>query len=238
MTRTRGTLAAVIAAFAGLWLTLAPVPATAQSDAVRRAQQALYDLGMSPGEIDGVMGWRTEEALQSFQRARNLPATGALDWQTEAALAAAVKSAQPAETRRPAAKSSDIMPPPRAAPVPEVSVAALPAPGTEPPAPLPTNDPATADRLVDAAPKAPGPAAAADAGAAAPVTGTAVAGGAPEVGPAPAATSVPAELETPTLSVAVLTAVGLGLAAAGASLGLLVWWLRDRAGRRDAPTAE
>jgi lipoprotein-anchoring transpeptidase ErfK/SrfK len=50
------------------------------------AQLALDRLGISCGSIDGVTGGQTRAALDAFQRAARLPATGQLDAATRAAL--------------------------------------------------------------------------------------------------------------------------------------------------------
>jgi hyperosmotically inducible protein len=53
-----------------------------EQDRVRRVQEALKDKGHDPGQIDGVLGPQTQQALREFQKAENLPATGQLDGQT------------------------------------------------------------------------------------------------------------------------------------------------------------
>jgi peptidoglycan hydrolase-like protein with peptidoglycan-binding domain len=59
----------------------------AQADPkVRQVQQALKDKGHDPGEIDGIMGPQTQQALQSFQQAQGISGSGDLDQQTLAAL--------------------------------------------------------------------------------------------------------------------------------------------------------
>jgi His-Xaa-Ser repeat protein HxsA len=61
--------------------------ATAQADPqVRQVQQALKDKGHDPGQIDGVMGPQTKQALESFQQAQGISGSGELDQQTLAAL--------------------------------------------------------------------------------------------------------------------------------------------------------
>ena len=50
------------------------------------AQVALARMAISPGSIDGAAGSQTKLALQQFQRANRLPATGLLDPPTRAAL--------------------------------------------------------------------------------------------------------------------------------------------------------
>lgn len=112
-------LRAILIVLSVAWICGAPVSeAVAQSDPVRRAQERLDALGLAPGPIDGVMGPQTRDALRAFQRSRQLPASGELDWQTRLALDAGVRSFREA---KPA-------PVPRAAPVPEVTMNALPAP--------------------------------------------------------------------------------------------------------------
>jgi hypothetical protein len=49
---------------------------------VKAAQQALQEKGHNPGPIDGMMGPRTREALQSFQSASGLETTGTLNQAT------------------------------------------------------------------------------------------------------------------------------------------------------------
>jgi len=49
-------------------------------------QVALDRANFSPGVIDGTMGRLTRQAIKGFQEANNLPATGNLDKQTQAAL--------------------------------------------------------------------------------------------------------------------------------------------------------
>jgi lipoprotein-anchoring transpeptidase ErfK/SrfK len=53
---------------------------------VLEAQIALMHHGISAGSIDGAIGSQTRAALAAFQRAENLPATGALDADTRAKL--------------------------------------------------------------------------------------------------------------------------------------------------------
>lgn len=55
-------------------------------DTVRQLQEQLQNQGYEVGQVDGVMGPRTQEALMSFQRDQNLQATGRPDQQTMAAL--------------------------------------------------------------------------------------------------------------------------------------------------------
>ena len=51
-------------------------------DTVRAVQQALQEKGFDPGEINGIIGPETQEAIRSFQKANGLPVTGQLDAET------------------------------------------------------------------------------------------------------------------------------------------------------------
>lgn len=63
-------------------------PATSQESqhSARQIQQALADHGYDLGTADGIWGRRSIGALKAFQKASNLPQTGALDEATSAAL--------------------------------------------------------------------------------------------------------------------------------------------------------
>jgi peptidoglycan hydrolase-like protein with peptidoglycan-binding domain len=52
------------------------------ADQIRQLQQSLNEHGFNAGEVDGVFGARTREALKKFQSQAGLPATGELDAQT------------------------------------------------------------------------------------------------------------------------------------------------------------
>jgi peptidoglycan hydrolase-like protein with peptidoglycan-binding domain len=62
----------------------AALPAT--SPTVRMAQQALNERGYNVGNVDGVWGPGTADAVRRFQQAQDLPDSGALDTQTLSAL--------------------------------------------------------------------------------------------------------------------------------------------------------
>jgi hypothetical protein len=68
----------------GMVVTLTPV--WAADPVLQQAQQKLLELGYDPGSADGVSGPRTRQAIEAFQRAQNLPATGTLDTPTLEAL--------------------------------------------------------------------------------------------------------------------------------------------------------
>lgn len=78
-------------AFAALALLLAlscwgPTVDAAYDPTVEAVQQALTERGFEPGEIDGVMGSRTRNALTEFQRSAGLSPTGEIDAATRVAL--------------------------------------------------------------------------------------------------------------------------------------------------------
>ena len=56
------------------------------SEFIKRVQQKLYEQGFDAGPINGDFGAKTQTALGQFQLSRVLPASGALDDQTLAAL--------------------------------------------------------------------------------------------------------------------------------------------------------
>ena len=53
---------------------------------VKQAQQQLKSAGLYKGTVDGKMGSDTQQAIEQFQQAHGLVATGTLDEQTMAAL--------------------------------------------------------------------------------------------------------------------------------------------------------
>lgn len=68
--------------------------AAADETSIRQAQQALKDKGYQVGEIDGVMGDNTRQALMKFQQDQGMQATGELDQKTIAALEGTGSSTQ------------------------------------------------------------------------------------------------------------------------------------------------
>ena len=71
---------------------------------VRRAQQALKDLGYYDGKIDGNFSKVFEEAVIAFQKDFDLPATGKLDEETYLLITDDLPEAEP--TKAPAAKAT------------------------------------------------------------------------------------------------------------------------------------
>jgi peptidoglycan hydrolase-like protein with peptidoglycan-binding domain len=55
---------------------------------IRAAQKALKEAGFYQGNIDGIAGERTTEAIRDYQKARGLPVTGQLDEPTKELLMA------------------------------------------------------------------------------------------------------------------------------------------------------
>ena len=53
---------------------------------IEAVQRGLDERGYDPGEVDGLTGWRTRDALREFQRSAGLPDTGQVDDATLAAL--------------------------------------------------------------------------------------------------------------------------------------------------------
>ena len=53
---------------------------------VKEAQEILKDAGFDPGQIDGIMGGQTRNAIKAFQKAKSLRSTGKIDSTTLLAL--------------------------------------------------------------------------------------------------------------------------------------------------------
>ena len=81
------------------------------SDQVKAIQQALKDQGHDPGDIDGIMGPKTQAALRDYQQKQGLKSTGRLDAETSAKLGVEAKtSAAPSSSGSPAASPSTSAP--------------------------------------------------------------------------------------------------------------------------------
>lgn len=74
--------------------TKAKLAYKSRGPSVAKLQSNLLVLGLLPdkGEVDGIFGRRTYEALAQFQRSQGLPETGTLDEATQARLDAAVRA--------------------------------------------------------------------------------------------------------------------------------------------------
>lgn len=109
--------------------TARPEPALPLSspEMIRRAQIALRDKGYYEGQIDGIFGPRTSNALRTFQREHNLAETGRLDPDTARSLGILGSGGNPS----PAANQSGTV---RPDPVP---TSVEPASGTSRPDPVP-----------------------------------------------------------------------------------------------------
>jgi peptidoglycan hydrolase-like protein with peptidoglycan-binding domain len=57
-------------------------PLVLQSSDVKKVQKNLRDKGYYGGQVDGILGPRTEASIRQYQKAENLPVTGHLDAQT------------------------------------------------------------------------------------------------------------------------------------------------------------
>jgi peptidoglycan hydrolase-like protein with peptidoglycan-binding domain len=62
------------------------------TEQVKALQQALKDKGHDPGEVDGVMGQKTQSALRDFQKKEGLKETGRLDSETASKLGVSMKT--------------------------------------------------------------------------------------------------------------------------------------------------
>lgn len=69
--------------------------ANMDSQTVRQVQQALRDKGHNPGPIDGMMGPRTQAALQSYQRSENMSGASGMDQRTLDSLGVQASSGSP-----------------------------------------------------------------------------------------------------------------------------------------------
>jgi peptidoglycan hydrolase-like protein with peptidoglycan-binding domain len=49
------------------------------SDVIKQIQKALQNAGHDPKYIDGVMGWRTTEAIKAYQKEKGLAVGGLTD---------------------------------------------------------------------------------------------------------------------------------------------------------------
>ena len=83
-----------------------------KGERVKSVQQALKDKGHDPGDVDGVMGPKTRQALREFQQKEGLTATGRLDSGTADKLGVAAQmgsgdQSSPSASPRTSAPGSD-----------------------------------------------------------------------------------------------------------------------------------
>src|SRR5688572_24809158 len=57
-------------------------PGIPDADRTMKVQQALKAKGFYSGPVDGVMRWKTQEAIQSFQQSKDLKVTGRINDET------------------------------------------------------------------------------------------------------------------------------------------------------------
>jgi peptidoglycan hydrolase-like protein with peptidoglycan-binding domain len=79
------------------------------AEQVKAVQQALKDKGHDPGDVDGKMGPKTQQALRDYQQKEGLKATGRLDGETASKLgvqASADTSSSPAASPSGSSSSS------------------------------------------------------------------------------------------------------------------------------------
>ena len=79
----------LMAAVLAVGLSVAPAVAQERADTVRSTQQMLKDKGFYKGEVDGVIGPKTREALRNYQRENNLTVSGRMTQDTAVHLGAA-----------------------------------------------------------------------------------------------------------------------------------------------------
>jgi peptidoglycan hydrolase-like protein with peptidoglycan-binding domain len=76
------------------------------AEQVKAVQEALKDKGHDPGEVDGIMGPKTQQALRDYQQKEGLKATGRLDTETAAKLGVQAKAGAASSSSSPAASPS------------------------------------------------------------------------------------------------------------------------------------
>jgi peptidoglycan hydrolase-like protein with peptidoglycan-binding domain len=72
----------------------------ASSDDIKKAKEALKAKGHNPGDMDGNMDAKTQQALRDFQKANQLPVTGTLDQQTAEKLGVNLSGAKGSGSQR------------------------------------------------------------------------------------------------------------------------------------------
>nr|WP_321443456.1 TerB N-terminal domain-containing protein [uncultured Cohaesibacter sp.] len=129
-----GRSPAVTLAWAGILLAflLPASPSFSQNLELLQAQKFLAEQGYNPGPADGLYGNRTKNALQTFQQASGLPATGKLDAATlemierQRSQTDLEEKTRPEESERPAIKSLEAPATTEVLPVVSVPLPVLP----------------------------------------------------------------------------------------------------------------
>ena len=101
---------------------------------VMQFQKALQTLGYNPGKIDGLNGPNTQTAVKAFQKDHNLTVDGIVGRNTQAALAAALKSKAAAGAGAPAGADATAAPGVKEPPPPGVKTPPPPPPSPAQPA--------------------------------------------------------------------------------------------------------
>lgn len=100
----------------------------------KNLQQSLKDAGFYDGEVDGILGVRTQAALEKFQESKGMEASGKLDNQTASALGIEFSDIQPVRGTEPMEPTASPTPgsvEPAASPTPMKEEGVEPQSGTE-----------------------------------------------------------------------------------------------------------
>jgi hypothetical protein len=68
-------------------------PAVSHRHGIKKVQESLRDKGYYHGQVDGIVGPQTREAIRQYQQSENLPVTGRLDAETAGKLGVGPESA-------------------------------------------------------------------------------------------------------------------------------------------------
>lgn len=78
-----------------------------EGESARILQEKLKAEGFYEGEVDGILGPKSQQALMKFQESKGLTASGKLDNQTASALGIEISDVQPVRGEEPAATPKD-----------------------------------------------------------------------------------------------------------------------------------
>jgi peptidoglycan hydrolase-like protein with peptidoglycan-binding domain len=114
----------------------------------KHLQQSLKDQGFYEGQVDGILGARTKEALRKFQESKGLDASGKLDNQTASALGIEFSDIQPVRGTEPVQPATSPTPggmenQPTVSPTPMIEGGATTTPDTDVDTQAGTPDPMT-----------------------------------------------------------------------------------------------